>query len=263
MNSGAFGEKSRPFRKGWRWLQWQLTERRQPLNGCRGVFRTFAEARASAPGIKPLGYDAANAADWYTEKQEGVGLDDYPAVYWMRNAFEDSRSVFEIGGHVGVAYYGFEHVMTYPEGLTWTIQDVPSIAEAGRQLARQRGRANLHFVSDSTEIDGADVVLAAGSLQYIDSPGLVDMIARFTHRPRHIIINTTPVYDGPAFVTLQNIGTAYCPYRIFNRSELTEGLAAHGYALVASWRKDRQLRIPDHPDRSLDHYSGFYFRFKS
>lgn len=260
MNSFRIGGKGRTFARAWQWAQWQVIERRQPLNSCRGVFETFADAIASAPRTKPLGYDAANAVDWYTEKQEGVSLDDYPAVFWLREAFASSRTVFEIGGHVGIAYYGFEHVLTYPADLVWTIQDVPSIVTAGRELARARGRTNLHFVTDVAQVDGADVLLAAGSLQYVDSPSLAGMISGFTHKPRHVIVNTTPMYNGASYVTLQNIGTAYCPYRIQGRDDFIASLTSLGYERIAEWRKDRAVRIPDHPEKSVDHYFGFYFR---
>jgi putative methyltransferase (TIGR04325 family) len=231
-----------------------------PLNSCKGVYSSFAEAMKAAPPSKPLGYDAANSANWYLGKLDSLLLEDYPVVYWLRSALQDSRTVFEIGGHIGEAYYGFSRVLPYPADLQWTICDVPTIAEAGRKLAHERGRTNLHFVTSLRETEGADVLLAAGALQYFEPRTLAEVIAPFRVRPRHILVNVTPVYDGPSFVTLQNIGSAYCPYRIFSRPEFVGALEQVGYTLVDSWRKDRALSIPGHPDKSFDHYSGFYFR---
>jgi len=68
------------------------------------------------------------------------------------------------------------------------------------------------------------------------------------------------VYDGPSFVTLQNIGTVYCPYRVFSRREFVSSLEALDYELVDSWQKPRAFRVPGHPDKSFGAFSGFYFR---
>jgi putative methyltransferase (TIGR04325 family) len=240
----------------------RLFDRGAPLNSCKGVYSSFAEAAKAAPPSKPLGYDAAKSADWYLAKLDSLLLEDYPVVYWLRAALADSRTVFEIGGHIGEAYYGFARVLPYPADLQWTICDVPTIAEAGRKLASERGRDNLRFVTDPRHPDGAEILLAAGALQYFEPPTLTETIAAFRVRPKHILVNVTPMYDGPSFVTLQNIGSAYCPYRIFSRGEFVGALEKAGYELVDAWRKDRALVIPGHPDRSFEHYSGFYFRAK-
>ena len=243
-------------------LRRRLLERLDPVNSFRGVYESFADAERAAPPVKPLGYDSADSATWYLNKHEKVLLEDYPVLFWLRSAFDDSHSVFEIGGHVGVAYYGFAQVLPYPPDLNWTICDVPTIVAAGEALARDRGRTNLRFVTSPAQAEGADIVLACGALQYVDSPGLAETIASFRVQPRHVLVNTTPLYDGAAFITLQNIGSAYCPYRVFNRREFVRSLEVIGYSLVDTWQKERAFRIPRHPDRSFDHYSGFYFRSK-
>jgi putative methyltransferase (TIGR04325 family) len=206
-----------------------------------------------------LGYDSADSANWYLGKLDTLQLEDYPVVFWLRTAFENSRSVFEVGGHIGEAYYGFARLLTYPPGLTWTICDVPTVTAAGEALAKERGKENLRFVTKPEQSDGADIFLACGALQYLEqSPA--EMISAFPERPQHVLINTTPIYDGPAFVTVQNIGSAYCAYRIFNRQQLVDSLEQLGYSLVDSWQKERKFRIPKHPEQNFDHYTGLYFR---
>ena len=85
------------------------------------------------------------------------------------------------------------------------------------------------------------------------------MIAGFSVRPTHVIVNSMPVYDGAGFVTVQNIGTAYCAYRIFNRAEFVGSMEAAGYRLIHAWSKPRSVFIPGHPEKSFDTYSGFCF----
>ena len=241
-------------------IQSRVLDRLQPINANRGVFSSFAEAEQSAPRTKPLGYEDAASADWYLQKLTGVQLEDYPAVYWLREAFVDGRSLLEIGGHIGVAYYGFSRILRYPPGLRWTIFDVPSIVAAGRALADERQRVDVHFIADLGEAPPADILLAAGALQYLEHTTLVPVLKRLPRLPRHVIVNVTPVYDGPSFVTLQNIGSAYCPYRVFNRAEFIGALENLGYQLVDSWAKPRSFRVRGRPERAFEGYSGFYFK---
>jgi putative methyltransferase (TIGR04325 family) len=241
-------------------VQNRVMDRLQPLNAFRGVYANFAEAERAAPPTKPLGYDSADSADWYLKKLAGVQLEDYPVLYWLRAAFAESRTVLEIGGHVGVAYYGFARVIQYPAGLRWTILDVPSVVQAGARLAKERARTDVAFVADLSDTEGAEILLAAGALQYFDAPSLAGTITGLRVQPKHVLVNVTPVYDGPGFVTLQNIGSVYCPYRIFNRHEFIAPLEALGYTLIDAWEKPRAFSVPRHPDRSFETYSGFYLR---
>ncbi|MEO8074888.1 MAG: TIGR04325 family methyltransferase [Acidobacteriota bacterium] len=260
MGKIAGGKKPLTPMRVFRAVQNRVMDRLQPLNAFRGVYADFPEAERAAPPTKPLGYDAADSADWYLKKLAGVQLEDYPVLYWLRAAFDDSRTLLEIGGHVGVAYYGFSRVIQYPADLRWTILDVPSVVDAGTRLARERGRTDVAFVKGLAETEGAEILLAAGALQYFDAPSLAGTITALRVKPKHVLVNVTPVYDGPGFVTLQNIGSVYCPYRIFNRQEFIAPLEALGYRLVDAWEKPRPFSVPKHPDRSFDAYSGFYLR---
>lgn len=225
----------------------------------RGQYRNFEEAAKDVPRIKPVGYDHAELATWYRHKLDGIGDDDYPALYWLSQAFQDARSVFEVGGHVGVAYHGFARYMEFPQELQWQILEVPAIAEAGRRLAAELSCTNLRFVTSCRESRGADVFFAAGSLQYIESPTVSEMLAGFETKPSYIIINKTPVWEGETFVTLQSIGFSCCPYLIRNRDGFVREIEDQGYQLRDSWRKVRSLAVRFRPGKRLGHYSGFYF----
>jgi putative methyltransferase (TIGR04325 family) len=221
------------------------------------VFSSFEDASRCAPASRPLGYDNPTAAGLYRDLLDAPRHDDYPAIFWLQRVLHGCRSLLEIGGHVGVAYYAFERLLS-PRELTWTILDTPAVAEAGRQLARERARSNLRFVTDFSEVTGrVDVVFASGSLQYVPGPLLPERLRAMPALPCHVLINKTPVTDHDGFVTLQDIGVSSCPYRVHSRAELIDPLVAMGYRLVDSWRKERRLAVPGHPERTLDHYSGF------
>ncbi|HEY5961328.1 MAG TPA: methyltransferase, TIGR04325 family [Polyangiaceae bacterium] len=237
---------------------------RTPANGCYGVFNDFEAAEASARRHLPVGYDAADTGSWYRDMMERVQHDEYPMLYWFEKTLPTSRTVVEIGGHVGVAFYSFATRVKFPADLKWTIVDVPTVTRAGEDLALQRGETRLQFCNEfSAMLAPMDLLMASGSLQYVPGPLLPSRLLAMQQRPTHIIIHKTPVIAQPkGYVTLQNISAAWCPYRIFGFGELIEPLLDLGYELVDSWAKERVINIPRRPDLRVTHYSGYYLRTK-
>ncbi len=43
---------------------------------------------------------------------------------------------------------------------------------------------------------------------------LLDLNGQLKEKPKRIVINTTPIHEQHDFFTLNNIGTAYCGYRV-------------------------------------------------
>lgn len=225
----------------------------------RGVFSTFAEATHSAPATKPLGYDHPDAAALYRERVVRVYPGDYPVLFWMQRLVSGITSVFDFGGHVGPSFYAYRQYLNFPGDLRWTVCDVAAVARAGAALAHERGASQLHFTTALAEGSGADVFLANGSLQYLEQP-LEDLLAAMAQPPRHLIVNLLPLCAGPGFVTLQNIGASFCPYKIQNREAFIAGVERSGYRLMDEWQNaEKSCRIAFAPERSLDHYTGMLF----
>ena len=138
------------------------------------------------------------------------------------------------------------NISRYPENLEWIIQDVPAVASAGTEIARNQKSRGLSFTTDITSVLRPHAVLAAGSLQFIEHD-FSDLLRRMGALPTHLIVNKTPLTDRPEFVTLQDLGPAVCAYRIFNRAKLVRSIEALGYRLVDSWSNlDFSCRIPFH-----------------
>jgi putative methyltransferase (TIGR04325 family) len=56
------------------------------------------------------------------------------------------------------------------------------------------------------------------------------------------------------------MGTAMCPYRLFNRAEFLDEIRGFGYRLVDAWESpDVRCELPFHPEYRIEAYSGFYF----
>ena len=228
----------------------------------RGVFGSFDEAQASIPAASVSGYDNPESAELYRERTRRVFINDYPMMYWLGRFFTDgARSVFDIGGHIGIAYYAYQKYLSYPAGLRWTVMDVPAVNAAGERWAKEHdAAARLHFADEVGKASGADLLFAAGSLQYL-SYSLIEALQGMVHKPRFLLLNSVPIHMRESFFTVQNIGTACCPYRVTAEREFLGGLASLGYELQDRWENpQRSCIIPFHPERSLDRYFGFAFR---
>jgi hypothetical protein len=64
---------------------------------------------------------------------------DYPGLFWLGRSIDAGLTrVFDLGGHIGIKYYAFRRVLSYPDSLRWTVCDVPSVVEQRPRLAAQR-----------------------------------------------------------------------------------------------------------------------------
>jgi putative methyltransferase (TIGR04325 family) len=231
-----------------------------------GVYPSFAEAVAGAPPGRPIGSDHEHAADIAIpggpETLRRVNARDYPLLFWLREVIgAGATRVFDFGGHVGVKYYAFRPYLKFPPALRWTVYDMPTVTAAGRRLAEGRDDASqLSFTDRLEDADGVEVFFATGSLQYEEMLPWT-LLSRFRKLPDHLVLGGLPISDGPRFVTLLNIGAGYCPYYIFNRQEMIEGIRGLGYTLVDTWPiPDKRCLIPFDDRRSVNGYTGLYFR---
>lgn len=224
-----------------------------------GSFKSFAAAEAGAPPSKAIGYDNAEAAKALYSHQ--VYFYDYPALFWLgRSLDEGMRGVFDLGGHVGIKYYAFRRMLSYPEDLRWKVCDVPGVVQTGQELAAQReATTQLGFTTQVSEASGCDVLYASGSLQYL--PTRIDeIITALPVKPRRIVLNTTAVHPDQTLYTLNSIGFAVCPYRIQHHEELLGGLAHAGYKRRDAWRNEgKPIEVPFVDGGDKPYYAGCCF----
>jgi len=225
----------------------------------RGVYATFEEAVRAAPATKPVGYNNPGAAKFMQPSRE-LSISDYPVLFWLQKCLQESPSLLDIGGYVGISYYSYKRYLDYPDNLEWVIQDVPAVIGAGAEIARNQQSHGLSFVAEVTPALRAQTVLADGSLQFIKE-SFTDLLMRMGSLPKHLIVSKMPLTDLPDFITLQDLGPAVCPYKIFNRARFIESVEALGYRLVDSWENiELDCRIPFYPEQTVRTYSGLYFQ---
>jgi putative methyltransferase (TIGR04325 family) len=224
-----------------------------------GVFPTFEQAKHAAPENLGVGFDRASLTRVYDYRMKSAMPSDYPVLFWLGKVLQPNAYVFDYGGHIGISFHCFERYLGYPPGIRWRVGDVQAIIEEGRRFAAERGATALSFTTEFADADGADVLLALGSLQFIEE-NLWQKLARLARKPRHIIISKVPLYDGPTFYTLQHTGDAVHPYRISNRAEFVAGIESAGYRMVDEWtNREQSCHVPFKGGTTVDAYSGFIF----
>ncbi|PSB59230.1 methyltransferase, TIGR04325 family [Chamaesiphon polymorphus] len=238
----------------------------------RYVFNSFAEALAAVPAGALAGY---NYRDFYELRLtdfsdlERVKPSDYPMLVWLREAFTDSSTVFDLGGTTGYGYYTYRKYISFPESLHWQVCEVPKIVEVGKELMEIIPSSGLNYTTKMLDAE-AEIFFSTGMLQYFEE-SLADMLAKWSVKPRHLVIDRIPLYEGETYVTLQRPlivrpqgnFVSYIPFKIQNRTKFINDLLGLGYELVDTWQQDRQCFIPFHPDRFVDAFHGFYFRHVS
>ncbi|MET3930388.1 putative methyltransferase (TIGR04325 family) [Lysobacter sp. OAE881] len=230
-------------------------------NAYYGAYDSRAQALAAAPSL-PTSYDQPSTTGMYMDRHRSIRVSDYPMVHWLSRLLAQGRHrIFDLGGHIGVTYYGFRRYVDYPATMEWRVHDVPAVMDAGRSWARENDpQGLLHFADDPDAASDHDVLITCGALQYLDYT-LPELLGRLPSPPTHVLVNLTPVHPRRGYVTLQNIGKAVLPYRVMAKPEFVAQMEELGYCLEDQWQsKERHLRVPFEPDCTLDHYAGFYFR---
>lgn len=224
-----------------------------------GAYPDFVTAKAHIPKGRPVGYDNLETAT-FLGREAPLLPSEYPILFWLAKLLPHSPSVFDFGGYLGVLYNAYQRFGIYPEGLRWTVYDVPAVVAAGKQILTREPDERLRFTTDFADAAGAGILLGSGAIHF-DQAAFADTLAGLQHLPEHLLINKMPATDGEQFWTLNNMGPAISPYKVVNRAQFIASIEALDYALVDRWRNpDLSCFIPFHPEKSVKEFDGFYFR---
>ncbi|WP_310483751.1 methyltransferase, TIGR04325 family [Chamaesiphon sp. VAR_48_metabat_403] len=234
---------------------------------CSHLFSSFGAATQAIPKRVEVGY---NQPEFYSKSpaeniknMEAVTSFtkpiDYPVMVWLKEAFNDSKTVFDLGGNTGYGYYTYQKFFAYPSGLKWKVCDLPEAVKAGEQMLSEIDSPGLSYTTEVADANGADIFITAGTLQYME-PSLIELLNKLDTKPRHLIVHHVPFYDGKEYFTLQNLLESYVPYKIQNKQQFLDSLKLLGYEVIDTWQIPRTCRIPFHPECFVDAYSGFYLR---
>lgn len=225
----------------------------------KGRYESFNEAKNAIPSKLRSDYDVQEA---HYKPHKDLSLFrpiNKPLLEPFRSALKEISSVLDIGGGVGIDYYGFKQVLDFSESVNWMVYDVPEAAKVGQELATKNNCPSLSFITDLKQVQSVDLLLTNGALQYIE-PSLSELIDQLLQPPKHLLVNYIPCYDGRTFFTIQNLKFSRCPYKIQGRTQFIQEVEKRGYQLVKSWDESRSCLIPFYPDNYVKNYSGFHFK---
>jgi putative methyltransferase (TIGR04325 family) len=251
-----------PGVRGWRERRFERAFAAGWYSGvCRGVYASFEAASAAAPRTLPLGYDHPDAGQLYHERMDRVYPGDYPMMLWLQKAFAaGARTVFDLGGHVGISYYAYQEYLEYPADVRWSVLDTPAVAATGRQLAASRDvRRALTFAQHDADANNADVLFTAGCLQYLET-SLAERIAALPERPPIVLMNLVPMHEKHDFWTVQSIDRAFCAYHVQSAPAFFAEMTALGYVLRDRWENaEKRCIVQFQPEYSVHGYVGAAF----
>ena len=214
---------------------WPLVQQAIDLAaGYNRVFPDLDAARKVAAQYGLPGADSAEAASALQARLATTRPSDYPVLFHRSRLPLDGLCVFDLGGAMGNIFFLYHRYLAFPPSLRWTVHDLPGNMDRGREFARQRGETRLQFTDDPRGASGYDVLLVSGALHYFDFT-LADYVAGLSDRPRHVLVNRTPLVDAPTAATVQHTpGVVMVPCRLLNRAELVAGMEKLGYRLLDS-----------------------------
>lgn len=224
-----------------------------------GVYPDFATALLDIPKDRPVGYDNAESAV-SLGRETPMLPSEYPIIHWLSKLLPTNPNILDVGGYLGFSYDWYKKYDIYPPALRWTIFDVPAVVDEGKRMMEREPGRPLHFTTDFAEGSTADVLLASGSLQFIEE-SFAGMLAKLDRLPPHVLVNKLAATHQQEFYTLQNMGPSIAPYRVVRRADFIAALEAMGYELVDSWQNpELTCYIPFYPDHTVEAFDGFYFR---
>jgi len=225
-----------------------------------GVYHSRDEALRAVPVGRRVGYENPEVADRHIREIGHMWPSDYPVLFWMSQLMAEGSSICDLGGNVGLHFHNFQQYLKYPARLSWKVCEVAEVVQRGAELARVEQAIGLSFTTNFGDANGADILLASGVLQFLPDPWWL-ALSKLRSKPDHLLINRTPLCDGPSFVTLHAFGPAVSAYAIRNRDAFVAEITALGYHLRDSWEvPEFSCYIPFHPDHTVKAYAGMYFQ---
>ena len=228
---------------------------------CLGTYKTFAQALQDAPPGKLIGHNHSDISEFYKLSVDNRNPADYPILFWLSRLLPETKLVFELGGSVGVGYYSFRRYIPFPPQVRWVISEVSDAVRLGREIAQERNESRLTFTVEREVEENPDIYATFGTLQYIEEP-FAEIIGKLRAKPPHILLNRVPLAERESFVTLQNNGGWFSPYKIDNRAGFVKSIEALNYEVVDEWDMPRHNTFLEYTEDMVPKYHGMYFRLK-
>ncbi|MCU1239705.1 MAG: hypothetical protein JWO71_431 [Candidatus Acidoferrum typicum] len=224
-----------------------------------GVYDSRLAAEQDIPGSRNHGWDNEQSAQMWLGHIDRMQPTAYAPFFWLSNLLREGTILLDYGGSIGLSYYSYVRRQNLPVGARWIVVELPHLAAEGKKVALRENAAQLEFVTDLASTPACEILLCAGTLQYIEE-SVASVLAKLRALPRHILINKLPLTKAQEYWTLQNFGPAISPYQVFNEKEFLGSLQKAGYSLRDRWEvPELACDVPFHPRHCVPQFSGLYF----
>lgn len=220
------------------------------VNGFWGAFDHREDACAAIPAHLPRDWNVAGLHhDLRGQQAHAIALE------WLARELFAGARVVDLGGGFGGLCDLLIAQDQMPEGVAWTVVETPALVEA----AAARVRTGLAFTTTLPE-QAPDILIVSGYLQYVHAD-MASFFARLPWEPGAILINKAPLALGGAFWTLQNLGRAVTPYRVYREAEFVAAIDRAGFDVLDRWTTpELRIDIPFHPERRVPALCGLWLR---
>ncbi len=220
------------------------------LNGFWGAFDHREDACAAIPANLPRDWNRLGLHhDQHDKKAQAIALD------WLARELTPGARVVHLGGGDSGLYDLLVENETMPDGVEWLVVETLALVEA----AAAHTRGGLSFATTLPE-HAPDILIVSGYLQYVHTD-MVGFLASLPWEPGAILINKAPLALGSAFWTLQNLGRAVTPYRVYREAEFVAAIDRAGFDVLDRWTApELRVDIPFHPERSVAALSGLWLK---
>jgi len=232
------------------------------LVGYRRPFASLEEAESAVSRYAHGGHEHPQNVRNHLGMYSLARPSDYAALFYIRPILPNVSRVFDLGGNAGNLFYSYSNYLSWPDGLTWQVLDLPENMTVGETIAKERGAYQLQFTGEWKDADGADLLIVSGSLHYLHRP-LSEMIGELSEKPAYILINRTPMTDGTPVATIQDLGIFRVACMLHNKAQVIRELEQVDYVVVDEWKAlELSLDIPGYPEHSIPSYTGIFLRRK-
>lgn len=230
--------------------------------GHRRVYPTLADAQVAVSPFENFGHENPTNVAIHMDMSLLARPSDYAALFHLLPIIGEISSVYDVGGNAGNIYYSYKNYLNFRQDLKWVVYDLPGPIAYGKNLAEKRSVEQLEFTEQWSLASGVDLMLISGSLHYFEEP-LAHRLQRLPKRPKHILLNRTPLTHKPTVGAIQDVGDYHVACLLLNREEVVQSLAQMGYELIDTWRcAELSFAVPANPEYNIGFYSGMMFRLK-
>jgi len=230
--------------------------------GYHRPFSSLEEANIAVESYADMGHEHPVNASQHLEFNKFGRPSDYAALFHIQRILPEVHEIFDLGGNVGNLFYLYSKDIGGLSRVTWRVLDLPAHIALGEEIAKEREAHQLKFTQDWADANGVDLLLVSGSLHYFER-SLAQMVIELRKKPKHILVNRTPLTDGAPVAAVQDKGDYRVACMLYNKREVIGELTQLGYVLVDEWRAtELSMEIPGYPEHRISAYSGFFMSYK-